>query len=181
MKLSAVAIALTALLIGAVAQSLSGLPSCAQSCVQLPSSCSQLDIKCICSTQTFISAITCCVARTCNQADQETTVKFAQQLCGSAGVSVPSSVVCSSGASSISSASKTSSATVVPGAQATPNTASPNSTSTATNLGSGTTTSATAGSKSSGTSAAAPIAHSKNGGAFAAVGAAAAFVAMLLM
>jgi len=192
MKVSAVAIALTALLTVAVAQSLSGLPTCAQSCVQLPSSCNPLDVKCICSAQSFLSSITCCVAHACSQADQETTVKFAQQLCGSAGVtSIPSAAVCPTSTSGASGTSATSVASAASAAshtlsasglsQTTPGTTSPSSNGTATNSGTGTATAATSASKTSGTSAAAPIAHGQNGGAFAAMAAAAAFVAILLM
>ncbi|KAN0081963.1 hypothetical protein V8E54_003261 [Elaphomyces granulatus] len=104
--------------------------------------------------------------------------KIARQLCGSVGVTLPTSLDCATGtpratAASTPSASGRLSPTI-------PSTASPSSIGTASNLGSGTTT-ASAPALKTGTSAAAPIVHSQNSGAFAAVGAAAAFVAMLLM
>ncbi|KAK1970882.1 hypothetical protein LY78DRAFT_652485 [Colletotrichum sublineola] len=91
----AVAIALAGL---AAAQT--DLPTCAQSCVTQFTSgnaiagCSNLDVKCICSNDNFLNGIACCLAGACPEADQKTAVKYAQNICTGAGVSVPDQVVC---------------------------------------------------------------------------------------
>ncbi|KAI9670357.1 MAG: hypothetical protein M1817_004400 [Caeruleum heppii] len=82
---------------------LGDLPSCARGCigtsVNVPG-CNGLDIRCICSNQSFLGDIACCLQRECNQSDQENAVRFASSLCSSAGVDVPDSVACGSSSSS---------------------------------------------------------------------------------
>ncbi|ETN38621.1 uncharacterized protein HMPREF1541_06658 [Cyphellophora europaea CBS 101466] len=70
------------------AQSLAGLPACAIDCVRqgLPSNCN-LDPKCICSSSSFIDAISCCVAGACSVNDQNATLTYARTICEPAGVS----------------------------------------------------------------------------------------------
>ncbi|KAH6675581.1 hypothetical protein B0J14DRAFT_367406 [Halenospora varia] len=82
---------------------LAGLPDCAKTCVTQYTSgsniggCPSLDIVCICSSSGFLSGIACCLAGSCNAADQATAVTFARNFCGSSGVTnLPSSVSCSS-------------------------------------------------------------------------------------
>lgn len=88
-----------------------GLPTCAESCVsnfttgQEIGGCNSLDIKCICSQQTFLSDIACCLAGACDAADQQTAIGYAQNICGTAGVTVPSSVVCTANATTTGNAS----------------------------------------------------------------------------
>ncbi|KAJ5973938.1 hypothetical protein N7481_011148 [Penicillium waksmanii] len=101
MKLSQLTLALAALLSTAAAQGLGDLPDCARSCATdaIPSSCG-IDVKCICTTKSFLNDISCCVADKCSKDDQETTLKVAKSICARGGVTdVPSSVVCSTGAS----------------------------------------------------------------------------------
>ncbi|GAM40427.1 CFEM domain protein [Talaromyces pinophilus] len=79
------------------AQDFGSLPSCARSCATnaIPASCG-LDVKCICSTSSFISSVSCCVATACDAADQQTTLQFAEQLCAGAGITnLPSAAGCS--------------------------------------------------------------------------------------
>ncbi|EGD85358.1 hypothetical protein H112_06260 [Trichophyton rubrum D6] len=106
MKLSAVALA--ALVSVAAAQGVSELPKCAQDCASkgFPSSCGA-DVKCVCTSNAFLDAITCCVATTCNAEEQKKTIQFAKGICGGVGVNVPDSAVCPTGGSSSGSASST--------------------------------------------------------------------------
>ncbi|KAK2768862.1 hypothetical protein FQN54_000722 [Arachnomyces sp. PD_36] len=92
-----VAIAVSGLVAGAVAQ-LDGLPECAQSCAMdaIPEECG-LDPECVCSSKSFIDSITCCVSDACSTEDQEKTIDFAHNICEPAGVTdIPDSVACNS-------------------------------------------------------------------------------------
>lgn len=97
MKFNTVAFAF----VGLAAAQLEGLPTCAQGCVTQFTTgsniggCPQLDVKCICSSEDFLSGIACCLASACSAADQKTAVQFAASLCQTQGVTVPSSVSCS--------------------------------------------------------------------------------------
>ncbi|QKX62650.1 uncharacterized protein TRUGW13939_09811 [Talaromyces rugulosus] len=111
MKFTGVTFTIAAFAAGAASQSLSSLPSCAISCAtdSIPSDCG-LDVKCICSAQSFISGVSCCIADACNADDQKTTIEYADKICAGVGVSnLPTSAVCSSTASA-TGGSKTSSA-----------------------------------------------------------------------
>ncbi|EFE42458.1 CFEM domain protein, putative [Trichophyton verrucosum HKI 0517] len=66
-----------------------------------PSSCGA-DVKCVCTSNTFLDAITCCVATTCTAEEQKKTIQFAKGICGGVGVNVPDSAVCPTGGSSSS-------------------------------------------------------------------------------
>jgi len=101
-----------------LAQDLTQLPSCATSCVgnSLSSTgCGSLNVTCICNSAGWISGLTCCISKGCDQADINSTIKFAQQICQPVGVTLPSVAVCSNSTAKTSaittSASKTSSAT----------------------------------------------------------------------
>ncbi|KAN0072058.1 hypothetical protein V8E54_009787 [Elaphomyces granulatus] len=123
MKVSAVAFALTALLIGAVAQVPTPLPICAASCLKGPySSCNPLDLTCVCSA--LVYAIACCIPGACNQADQDTTFQFAEKLCASdsavrppsnCATSTPTSFSTSRSTSTSSTSSASGAVTQVPG------------------------------------------------------------------
>ncbi|TVY82478.1 GPI-anchored CFEM domain protein [Lachnellula suecica] len=73
----------------------SQLPACAQSCASpyftasgtTFAGCYYKDVSCVCSMSDFIIAISCCIATSCNAADQQITIAFAQNLCGQ--VSLP--------------------------------------------------------------------------------------------
>ncbi|KAL8371640.1 hypothetical protein RB595_001439 [Gaeumannomyces hyphopodioides] len=101
MKTSAVLAAL-ALAVATNAQTAGDLPKCAQDCANQfllsgIGNCGR-DPKCICSNKTFISDISCCLAKPggCSEDDQKKAIAFAAQLCQANGVTVPNQVVCNS-------------------------------------------------------------------------------------
>ncbi|KAL8285095.1 hypothetical protein RB600_009504 [Gaeumannomyces tritici] len=101
MKTSAVLAAL-ALAVATNAQTAGDLPKCAQDCANQfllsgIGNCGR-DPKCICSNQSFISDISCCLAKPggCGADDQKKAITFAAQLCQANGVTVPNEVVCNS-------------------------------------------------------------------------------------
>ncbi|KAK2846314.1 hypothetical protein FQN49_005849 [Arthroderma sp. PD_2] len=106
MKLSAIAAA--ALVAVVAAQDIAQLPQCAQACAGqgFPSDCGA-DVKCICTSESFLNAITCCVASNCTPDEQKKTIKFAKGICGGVGVSVPDSAVCPTGSGTSGSPSST--------------------------------------------------------------------------
>ncbi|KAK5008178.1 hypothetical protein LTR28_004315 [Elasticomyces elasticus] len=66
--LSAVA-ALSAL---TLAITVPGLPACAGTCVGSNlGGCQQIDVACICKNTNYIQSLSCCVAQSCSQADQD--------------------------------------------------------------------------------------------------------------
>ncbi|KAH8676740.1 hypothetical protein BGZ60DRAFT_526173 [Tricladium varicosporioides] len=104
---------------------LAGLPDCAKTCVTQYTTgssiggCPALDIVCICSSSGFLSGIACCLAGSCNAADQATAVTFARNFCGSSGVTnLPSSVSCSSTSAASSTGTAVSSASTASAASA---------------------------------------------------------------
>ncbi|KAM6486129.1 hypothetical protein HDV62DRAFT_353210 [Trichoderma sp. SZMC 28011] len=92
----------------AAAQAGGGIPTCATGCVTQFTTgtsiagCGQLDIACICKNADFLNGIACCLASSCDQAAQTQAVNYAKQICSSAGVSTPDSVVCNEKSSSSS-------------------------------------------------------------------------------
>jgi len=50
----------------------------------------------------------CCLAESCDLADQSAAVFYAQQICSTVGVSVPSQVACSSASASATSSTEAS-------------------------------------------------------------------------
>jgi hypothetical protein len=64
------------------------------------SECSSVDIACLCQSSTSISALGCCLPTSCGAADQTTAIAYLQQLCATAGVTLPSSLTCDSSSSS---------------------------------------------------------------------------------
>ncbi|KAL4896435.1 hypothetical protein BDV59DRAFT_198815 [Aspergillus ambiguus] len=164
-----------------------GLPSCAQSCAtdSIPKKCSMIDIACICGDSSFITNISCCVAKTCGSAEQEgkpplPSIKFANQICSGAGITdLPQSASCAGGSSETSGASSATSTSqstnTASGASATTTGASSDTTGTATahtgeSTGSGSSTTASA--SASATTGAAALLQVKDTGVLAGVGAA---------
>ncbi|KAM0258366.1 hypothetical protein ACHAQJ_003841 [Trichoderma viride] len=102
MKSSILSLAFVATLAAAQA----GIPSCATGCVtkfttgSSIAGCQQLDIACICKNSDFLDGIACCLTTACDAASQTQAVKYAQQICSSAGVSTPDQVVCKENSSS---------------------------------------------------------------------------------
>ncbi|KAF4425175.1 cell wall protein [Fusarium austroafricanum] len=95
------------LLAGLVAAQQEKLPKCAQPCVDKYTTgggvagCGQLDIKCICSNKNFLSGIACCLDEKCDAQGKETAVKYAKQICSTAGVTdLPNEVKCDKSAAS---------------------------------------------------------------------------------
>ncbi|THH17989.1 hypothetical protein EW146_g2916 [Bondarzewia mesenterica] len=92
------------------------LPSCALPCLANANfgSCGSSDIKCLCSTPSFISSVTTCVESSCSSSDAQSALNAASSECASVGASGISSAVASVTAavasSSAAHASSTSSA-----------------------------------------------------------------------
>ncbi|RAL63131.1 hypothetical protein DID88_004213 [Monilinia fructigena] len=86
MKTNFIAFTVTTVLAG-LTSAQNGLPTCAQSCVTQYTSgsqiagCANLDIACICSNDSFLSGIACCLAAACEAADEQIAVAYAQNLC----------------------------------------------------------------------------------------------------
>ncbi|KAH6898648.1 hypothetical protein B0T10DRAFT_473328 [Thelonectria olida] len=116
MKASILSLALVA---GFAAAQSDKIPSCATSCINKYTTgdgiagCGQLDIKCICSNDDFLNGIACCLKDKCDASGQAAAVKYAQQICSTACVTVPDEVTCneSSNSASASTASKSASET----------------------------------------------------------------------
>ncbi|KAJ5085585.1 hypothetical protein N7532_010356 [Penicillium argentinense] len=124
MKLSQITLALTALLSTAFAQGLGDLPDCARDCATdaIPASCG-IDVECICTTKSFISDISCCVAKKCSEDDQDTTLEVAKNICARGGVTdLPSSITCSTAVSSITGGAATATTTTATDASTTKDT-----------------------------------------------------------
>ncbi|KAI8653939.1 CFEM domain-containing protein [Fusarium sp. Ph1] len=92
------------------------LPSCATSCFttfdgQSPSAnttCSDLDIKCICQDGTFLDSMICCLHEACSDSDRESAEAYSRSLCKSMGVTMPSGLGCSTNTSSSATGKATS-------------------------------------------------------------------------
>ncbi|KAF6239369.1 hypothetical protein HO173_002631 [Letharia columbiana] len=73
------------------AQNLSNLPSCAQSPALSAigsTGCQANDFACLCKDNSFINAALAGAEKQCSQADLQKVLAFAQQICGSVGVSL---------------------------------------------------------------------------------------------
>ncbi|KAM0329958.1 hypothetical protein ACHAQA_004126 [Verticillium albo-atrum] len=122
------------------AQSTDDLPSCAQPCVVEATTggniagCGQFDIECICSNQSFLADMACCLAQSCSTEEQQAAVDYAKRLCRSGGVTdLPDQVVCStasSAATTSASASTSGTAATMTTAQETAQTGTQTETST---------------------------------------------------
>ncbi|EEP82992.1 predicted protein [Uncinocarpus reesii 1704] len=109
MKFSTVAVALTSLVAAATAlDPIKDLPPCAQECAtnSIPKHCG-IEVKCICTAASFLEAITCCVAQKCSPADQQATIKFANGICGTEGITnLPQSAICTTNSATSSVVSR---------------------------------------------------------------------------
>jgi len=77
---------------GVMAQDLTQLPACAQTCAFggiSSSGCPITDLKCICSASAFLQAMGDCTAKACTPAEIEKTLTFATALCATVGVTLP--------------------------------------------------------------------------------------------
>ncbi|KAL9608075.1 MAG: hypothetical protein Q9167_007062 [Letrouitia subvulpina] len=78
---------------------LSELPKCAQGClvnaISQRGSCAETDVGCLCRNINYINVVACCLAGTCNLADQEKAITVNSQLCSNANVSIPNYIGCS--------------------------------------------------------------------------------------
>ncbi|KAI8691007.1 hypothetical protein LRP88_08284 [Fusarium phalaenopsidis] len=76
------------------------LPTCAQPCVDKYTTgkgiagCGQFDFKCICSNESFLDGIACCLEDECDEKGKEAAVDYAKKICSTSGVEVPDEVVC---------------------------------------------------------------------------------------
>ncbi|KAL4900586.1 hypothetical protein BDW74DRAFT_94367 [Aspergillus multicolor] len=110
MKPQFLVVTLSASLGYTAAQSLPGLPSCAQDCANgaIPSECSPVDVECICATRSFIVDMACCVQKSCGTDDQKTAIDFANGICGGAGViDLPQSATCAGDATATTTTTST--------------------------------------------------------------------------
>ncbi|KAK0761133.1 hypothetical protein N5P37_006079 [Trichoderma harzianum] len=135
----------------AAAQSGGGIPTCATGCVTQFTTgtsiagCGQLDIACICKNADFLNGIACCLASSCDQAAQTQAVNYAKQICSSAGVSTPDSVVCNEKSSSSSTEASHESTTASESSSSTATTGSSDSSTTGSSESSTTAESSTSG------------------------------------
>ncbi|KAF5616651.1 cell wall protein [Fusarium sp. NRRL 52700] len=109
------------LLAGLVAAQQEKLPTCAEPCVTKYTTgggiagCGQLDVKCICSNKDFLSGIACCLEDKCDASGKEAAVKYAKQICSTAGVTnLPDEVTCDKNAASGTPTSSASSSQTTP-------------------------------------------------------------------
>ncbi|KAF5544081.1 CFEM domain-containing protein [Fusarium mexicanum] len=121
----------TSVLLAGLVAAQEKLPKCAQPCVDEYTTgggvagCGQLDVKCICSNKSFLSGIACCLEDKCNASDQETAVKYAKQICSTAGVTnLPDQVTCDKSAASGSASGTTTPTSSASSSQTTPATSS---------------------------------------------------------
>jgi cobalamin biosynthesis Mg chelatase CobN len=72
-------------------------PSCAQSCFSsLYSSsdtCKATDIKCICDNKDLINTVAQCVMKNCSGQDIKDSISVAQNVCGTAGVTISQQLI----------------------------------------------------------------------------------------
>ncbi|GAO50396.1 hypothetical protein G7K_4522-t1 [Saitoella complicata NRRL Y-17804] len=90
----------------ASAQSTDSIPACAVSCLTslaTSSGCSLTDFNCLCSSTSFVDSLTTCVTGACSATDQQTTFAYAENLCSSVGVTLPSLSALQASASAASS------------------------------------------------------------------------------
>ncbi|ETI28855.1 hypothetical protein G647_01307 [Cladophialophora carrionii CBS 160.54] len=88
---SIAAVSISTLLHLAASQDLSTLPSCAVTCALNAiggTGCAATDAACVCSATSFLTDVQACISTACSAADQAATLAFAQQYCGSAGITI---------------------------------------------------------------------------------------------
>ncbi|KAJ4855114.1 CFEM domain-containing protein [Trichoderma breve] len=142
---------LSLVFLSGLAAAQSGIPTCATGCVTQFTTgtsiagCGQLDIACICKNADFLNGIACCLASSCDQAAQTQAVNYAKQICSSAGVSTPDSVVCNEKSSSSSTEASHESTTASESSSSTATTGSSDSSTTDSSESSTTAESSTSG------------------------------------
>ncbi|KAG9005053.1 hypothetical protein FRB90_010565 [Tulasnella sp. 427] len=96
----------------AAAVAITDLPSCALTCLTTADygNCSQsdIDMKCLCQSQPFITSSTACIRSSCSAADDAKASQISSELCAAAGVTL--SVSATATATATGSASAASSA-----------------------------------------------------------------------
>ncbi|KAJ4420236.1 hypothetical protein N0V85_000674 [Neurospora sp. IMI 360204] len=102
----------------AAAQDLGNLPSCATECATPYltngiSNCGR-DPKCICTDETFIKDIQCCLLKTCSPDQIDAAASFAVTFCKNNGATnFPTKATCATAAATTSTGSASTSATAV--------------------------------------------------------------------
>ncbi|KAK2614243.1 hypothetical protein N8I77_001089 [Diaporthe amygdali] len=124
-----------AIFAGLTVAQFNGLPTCAQGCASKFFSGGSYagcgtDPKCICANQDFLGNVACCLVGACSEADQQSAITFAQQICSANGVSVPSTVSCSTASGASATATGSSGSSTGSAASATATGASASATST---------------------------------------------------
>ncbi|KAK9353750.1 hypothetical protein V1523DRAFT_449046 [Lipomyces doorenjongii] len=89
-------------------------PSCASSCItnsMSSSGCQSANIQCLCTSQSYIDAVTSCVESSCASSDFGAALSYAQSLCAGAGVTLSIDTATLSAAAEASDASSGSAST----------------------------------------------------------------------
>lgn len=86
--------------------------------------CKNGNVKCICENEDFLNGIACCLTDACDDAGKAAAVKFAQQICSTAGVTVPEEVTCNNSSATESAAASASASSSSAAAAASGTTAS---------------------------------------------------------
>ncbi|KAG9014298.1 hypothetical protein FRB90_005420 [Tulasnella sp. 427] len=100
----------------AAAVAITDLPSCALTCLTTADygNCSQsdIDMKCLCQSQPFITSSTACIRSSCSAADDAKASQISNELCAAAGVTLSiSATATATGSASAASSAATSAAT----------------------------------------------------------------------
>ncbi|KIW63443.1 hypothetical protein PV04_10278 [Phialophora macrospora] len=107
------------------------LPTCAQQCLSnstsTQTSCSVIDIACLCSSSTYVAALSCCLYTECSTSEQALAIQFNKEECANVNETAPDFVGCSP--AGLSSALASMSLTFSPSAAA-PTASSPETSST---------------------------------------------------
>ncbi|KAL7275511.1 hypothetical protein RUND412_001535 [Rhizina undulata] len=88
---SAFSIAALVAAVAVSAQTLSNYPTCALTCITealAGSGCGITDVKCACSSTSFVNGSAPCIQSNCRASDQAKALAVTNALCKSAGVSI---------------------------------------------------------------------------------------------
>ncbi|KAL9124631.1 MAG: hypothetical protein Q9217_006051 [Psora testacea] len=98
------------------------LPNCAKDCLntttQSQSTCSGLDVRCLCTSSDYVDKWACCVSTSCSDDDQQSAIKINKEICQAVGVTFPNFVGCSSNVSTAVSQAIASASSMASGAAA---------------------------------------------------------------
>ncbi|KIX05173.1 uncharacterized protein Z518_06045 [Rhinocladiella mackenziei CBS 650.93] len=79
--------------------SVQDIPQCAQNCLSnstsAQTSCSVIDIACLCSSSAYVAALSCCLYTQCSSEEQTTAIQFNKQECAAVNDTAPDFVGCS--------------------------------------------------------------------------------------